>query len=173
MSCPLSNGILQTVNLYPRVFAELNDRGVRYVVVGGLAVVLHGHARLTMDADIVVALDEENARRTVDALLALGFVPRSPISAHSFASELERAKWIEEKNMLVFSMSDPATPFFAIDLFVDPPIPYAELATHAETRELDGVPISVCSRNDLIRMKRISGRPEDLADIEALEAISH
>ncbi len=153
------------------MFAEFNRRGVRYVLVGGLAVVLHGHARLTMDADIVVALDEENATKAVDALLALGFVPRSPVDAHSFALESQRKKWIEEKNMLVFSMVDPTNPFFAVDLFVDPPLAYAELASSAETRDLDGVPITICSKRDLIRMKRISGRREDLADVEALEGL--
>jgi hypothetical protein len=159
------------MRLYSRVFDELNRQGLRYVVVGGLAVVLHGHPRLTMDADLVVALDEPNALSVIEALTKLGFVPRAPVDPKSFASQAIRESWIRDRNMMVFSMADPKNPFFAIDLFVDPPLAYDELAASALSKEVDGVPIIVCSIADLKRMKRRSGRPEDLADIAALEEI--
>jgi hypothetical protein len=77
--------------------------------------------------------------------------------------------WATEKNMMVFSMANPSNPFFAVDLFVDPPLSYEELEPRAEWKEIGGVPIHVCSINDLLSMKALSGRPEDLADIKALE----
>jgi hypothetical protein len=157
------------MKLYPKLFEELNKRDVKYVVVGGLAVVLHGHPRLTMDADLVVALDSNNARSAIEGLLSLGFTARIPVDPVTFALPEVRRAWIENKNMLVFSMADPKNPFFAVDLFVDPPIPYEELAPSAEWKEVDGVQVHVCSLADLLRMKRLSGRPEDLSDIKALE----
>jgi hypothetical protein len=157
------------MRLYPKIFDELNRRDVKYVVVGGLAVVLHGHPRLTMDADLVVALDSHNARSAIEALLSLGFAARIPVDPVHFASREVRQAWIRDKNMLVFSMSDSNNPFFAVDLFVDPPIQYEELAIAAEWKEVDGVQVHVCSLADLLRMKRLSGRPEDLSDIKALE----
>lgn len=160
------------MRLYPRLFDELNKRGVRYVLVGGLAVVLHGHARLTMDADLVVALDSENAARAIEALQSLGFVPRIPVDPATFAFAEVRRAWIEEKNMMVFSMADPANPFFAVDLFIDPPISYEELVATAVTKGVDGIDVLVCSVGELKRMKTLSGRAEDLADIRALEDIT-
>ena len=63
--------------LFEPVFRALNDTGARYVVVGGLATVLHGYARFTADADLVVDLAPTPAKHIIDALTALGFVPRA------------------------------------------------------------------------------------------------
>lgn len=159
------------MQLYPPVFAELNKRHVRYVVVGGLAAVMHGRIRLTMDADIVIALDEPNARAAVESLQAIGLTPRLPVDPLQFALEEVRNGWIAERNLMVFTMIHPSNPLFAVDLFVDPPISCEELSDGVVMKELDGVPVPVCSVEDLIRMKRLSARPEDLADIQALEDI--
>lgn len=51
------------MSIYEPIFSRLNEQGGRYLVVGGLAVVLHGHARLTVDLDRVVDLAPEAARR--------------------------------------------------------------------------------------------------------------
>ncbi|MFY9233121.1 MAG: hypothetical protein WAO58_01540 [Fimbriimonadaceae bacterium] len=159
------------MQLYPPVFAELNKRQVRYVVVGGLAAVMHGRLRLTMDADIVVALDEANARAAVEALQAIGLIPRLPVDPLQFALEEVRKNWVAEKHLMVFTMIHPSNPLFAVDLFVDPPITFQELSDGVIIKELDGVPVPVCSVAHLIRMKRLSARPEDLADIQILEDI--
>lgn len=157
------------MHLFSRIFQALNEREVKYVLVGGLAVVMHGHVRLTMDIDLVVALDQDNARRAVDVLQSLGMKPRIPVEAHQFADDESRSIWIQTKNMLVFSMSDPSNPMLAVDLFIDPPLQYEQLVQNALWKELDGVDVLVCSREDLLNMKRASGRKEDLADIQALE----
>ncbi len=68
-----------------QVLAGLNVAGVRYLIVGGVAAVLHGHLRTTADLDLVVALDPANALRAVRALEGLGFKPRVPVSAVRFA----------------------------------------------------------------------------------------
>jgi hypothetical protein len=60
------------VSVFESIFEELNNEGVRYVVVGGLAAVLHGHARLTVDVDLIVDLTPEEAARTVSALVSMG-----------------------------------------------------------------------------------------------------
>ena len=156
------------MHLFARIFQALNEREVKYVLVGGLAVVMHGHPRLTMDVDLVVALDEENARRAIDALSSIGLHPRIPVDASLFADAPTRKEWSQSKNMLVFSMSDPANPMIAVDLFIEPPLPFEQLEKNAAWQELDGIQVLLCSREDLIALKRISARPEDLADIRAL-----
>lgn len=157
--------------IFEPLFVALNDVGVRYVVVGGLAVVLHGHARLTADVDLVVDLADEQASRAIETLVRSGFRPRIPVNALDFANRSIREAWIRERGMQVFSMFDPANPLRSVDLFVDHPIPFEELWARSETLALRDTTVRVASIPDLIRLKRLAGRPEDRADIEQLEAI--
>lgn len=157
--------------LFEPLFKALNDAGVRYVVVGGLAVVLHGHARLTVDVDLVVDLDEGEALRAIDALVGLGLRPRAPVRARDFADQTVRSAWIRDRGMQVFSMFDPSNPMRVVDLFVDHPIPFETLWSRSEVLELQGTTVRVAAIPDLIHLKRLAGRPQDLADIEQLEAI--
>src|SRR3954469_6862834 len=69
---------LDLVSLYEDVYAALRTAEVRFVVVGGMAVVLSGHVRATVDLDVVVDLAPDAARRAVMALTDLGFQPRVP-----------------------------------------------------------------------------------------------
>ena len=149
----------------------MNARDARYVVVGGFAVVLHGHTRLTLDVDLVVDLDPAPAREIVDALTELGFIPRVPVQARDFANSTNRDTWVEEKGMQVFTMVDRANPRLVVDLFVRHPVDFEALWTRAETIELDGVPVRVAAIDDLIAMKRTAGRAQDLDDIRHLEWI--
>jgi len=157
--------------IFEPLFVALNDAGVRYVVVGGLAVVLHGHARLTADVDLVVDLADEQASRAVDTLGRMGLRPRIPVNARDFADRSIRAVWIRERGMQVFSMFDPANPLRAVDLFVEHPIPFEDLWERSEMLALRDTTVRVASIPDLIRLKRLAGRPEDHADIARLEAI--
>jgi len=157
--------------LFEPIFETLNGASVRYVVVGGLATVLHGFARLTADVDLVIDLDPDEARRAMQALTALGLRPRAPVEALSFADPQIRAEWIRDKGLRVFSLWDPAHPMIEVDLFVEHPIPFDELWHRSEIVNLDRVSVRIASIADLIALKRIAGRPQDSIDIEALEAI--
>lgn len=154
------------------VVEALNRGGVRYVIVGGLATVLHGFPRLTADIDLVVDLEPAEARRAIDVLLRLGFRPRPPVDARDFADPAKRAAWIREKGLRVFSMFDPTNPLRELDLFVEHPIDFASLWQRSELIPLSGTTARVASIADLIALKRLAGRPEDLRDIEALEEIA-
>lgn len=153
------------------IFEALNDAGARYVVVGGLAAVLHGYARLTADVDLAVDLDEVEARKTAQALAALGLVPRAPVNLLDLASVEERARWRKEHNALVLSLWDPHNPMRAVDLFIELPVPFEELYLRSELKPLRRTHVRVTSLDDLIRLKRLAGRPQDLQDIEALTEI--
>lgn len=157
--------------IFEPLFKALNDAGVRYVVVGGLAVVLHGHARLTVDVDLVVDLDEDQAARAIDALVRMDLRPRVPVNPRDFADRSVRESWIRDRGMQVFSMFDPSNPMRVVDLFVSHPVPFEELWSRSALFELRDTTIRVASIPDLIRLKRLAGRPRDRADIEQLEAI--
>jgi Domain of unknown function (DUF1814). len=151
--------------------AELNKAGVKYVVVGGVATVIHGHPRHTDDIDFIVALDRQNALAAVQAIMLAGFAPNIPIDPEDFADEVIRQAWIKEKNMLVLGFRHKTDPFQHIDLFVSYPIDFDKMYRDSEVKEAYGTPVRVCSIDDLIRLKLLAGRPKDLEDVRILEMI--
>lgn len=158
--------------VFEPIFENLNRHQARYVVVGGLAVVLHGHARLTAGVDLVVDFTPGQLERTLTALSELGLRARAPVELLDFASPEHRTAWIREKGMRVFSLWDPNNPMREVDLFVEPPISFDELWTRSRVVELSTVTVRIAGVDDLIAMKRLAGRPEDLSDIAALDEIS-
>lgn len=162
-----------TMRTHPieQVLAALNGAEVRYLVVGGVAVVLHGHLRTTADLDLVVALDERNAARAIGALESLGFRPRAPVPAAMFADARARAGWIEEKGLTVFSLASDRVAGLEVDLFVEEPFDFEEAYSRSVTVRLDATTTRVAALRDLVAMKRAAGRPLDHSDADALEAI--
>ena len=157
--------------VFEPIFGALNRAEVRYVVVGGVAVVLHGHVRATVDLDLVIDLSPDEARKAIEVLLSLGLRPAVPVEAIDFADPDIRARWVSDHGMLVFPMRDPNDPFRHVDVFTRSPIEFEELMSRSEVVQLHGQVVRVASIPDLISMKRTAGRSQDLADIEKLEAI--
>ena len=153
------------------LFAALNEGQVRYVVVGGVATVLHGHARLTADVDLVIDLEPAACRRALEALARLGLQPRLPVNALDFADPVKRRGWVEEKGMRVFSLVDPENPLRAVDLFAEHVLDFDELWDGSEEVPLRRTSVRVASIPHLITLKRLAGRPKDLEDVERLEEI--
>lgn len=153
------------------MLAALVRADVRFVVVGGVAVVLQGYPRLTADLDLAIDLDEAPLRRALDALEELGLVPLLPVSSRDFADPVQRAQWVDERDLRVFTMHDRADPLRQVDLFAEDPIPFEDLWSRAMVVDLDGVSIRVASVDDLITMETMAGRPRDLEDIQALLVI--
>ena len=73
--------------------------------------------------------------------------------------------------MQVFTMYDPNNPLRAVDLFVEPPVPFEDLWNRSEMIRLPETEVRVASVGDIINMKKTAGRPQDLEDIKALEAL--
>ncbi len=154
------------------VLGALNEARVRYLVVGGVAVVLHGHLRTTADLDLVVELTSENASKAIAALSGLGYRSRAPVPAEQFADAAIRRSWIEDKGLTVFSLWSPDQPGLEVDLFVQEPFEFADAFSRGLLVNLDTTTAMVVSLQDLMTLKREANRPLDQADIEALEAIA-
>lgn len=156
---------------YEDVFGELDRRGVRYAVVGGVAMVLHGVVRLTVDLDLMVHLERANLAAFVNAMERLGYRPRVPVSAEDFVDPANRARWQHEKGMKVFSFFHPSDHGKLVDVFIDEPIPFGEVDAAKIVVEAGGLRIPVASIRHLKQLKSQAGRPQDLADIAALESL--
>ena len=153
------------------VLAALTGADVRFVVVGGVAVVLHGHPRLTADLDLVIDLATGPAGRAMEVLSGLGLEPRLPVAASAFADEATRTRWVTERNLMVFTLTDPTGGVLEVDLFARSPLPFEALWSNADTVLVGETEARIASLDDLIAMKREAGRTQDLADITALEAL--
>jgi hypothetical protein len=142
------------------------------LVVGGVAVVMHGHLRVTADLDLVLKLDQSNLEKAVAALDTLGFRPRAPVPLWQFADAATRESWIRDKGLTVFSLWSPTRPGFELDLFVREPFDFASVYENAARVRLESCVVTVISVKDLITLKQSVGRPRDLEDVAALEALS-
>ncbi|HEX9897640.1 MAG TPA: DUF6036 family nucleotidyltransferase [Candidatus Methylomirabilis sp.] len=154
------------------VLQALNQAAVRYLVVGGVAVVLHGYLRTTADLDLVVQLERENLRRAMAALKRLGYRPRAPVPVEAFAEAEQRESWAQEKGLTVFSLWSPEHPALELDLFVTEPFDFEEVYGRALRVPLETTDATVISLEDLQAMKARVGRPRDLEDLKALDALN-
>lgn len=157
---------------FEQVFDRLGRAGVRYVVVGGVGVLLQGHPRFTADLDLVIGLDSANVRLAIDALVSLDYRPRAPVPLEQFADPVIRREWIEQKGLTVFSLWSPRLPATEVDLFVAEPMPFEDMWRRSDRVNVGGSEVAVASIDDLISMKQKAARPKDLQDIAELQKLS-
>ena len=149
-----------------RIFAALDTHEVEYVVIGGLAVQVHGHSRMTNDIDLIPAPSPANLERLAAALTELDARVLNPGSEHLK---------IDARMLPRATLWQLSTPHGDIDVLHDAPgaAPFPQLRERALVIAVGDHPIPVAGRDDLIRMKRAGGRPVDLADIAALTEPEH
>lgn len=154
------------------IFLALNQAGVRYLVVGGLAVVAHGYVRFTADVDLVLDPEIDNLRRAVAVFGQLGYQPRAPVPLEDFLDPAKRAQWRAEKGMVAFSLFSSQRARTEVDLFLEAPFDFSAALARAKHEEASpGVPVCMVGLADLLGMKRAAGRAKDLEDIRVLEQL--
>lgn len=142
-------------------------------MVGGLAVSLHGAVRFTADIDIILSFDDKNIEKFISLLNKLGYKPRMPVDPMDFANPQKRKKWIDEKNMKVFSFYNPKNPLEIIDVFIDNPIDFNELDKKKTIKKAKDIEIPIASIDDLIELKKLAGRDQDILDIKKLRELKN
>jgi predicted nucleotidyltransferase len=156
-------------NYYADILTKLYDARVKFILAGGVASVLHGVERLTLDIDIAVEMSEENLGRFSNVLQEINLIPRLPVGI-DFLRDPERIKdAVDNKNALVFTLYDPLMPIKQVDVFLSKENSYEELINHTDNVDINGREILIVSIPKLIQMKRIAGRDKDLRDIIELE----
>lgn len=154
------------------ILSQLHDRGVEFVIVGGVAAALHGTSRVTFDLDLVPSLAEEPWRAAVDLLWSLGARPRIPEPLERIRDVEQIRRWQREKGMLALNFRTPDGRI-EVDLLVSESERLPSLRERAVQVTLDRRTFYVASIDDLIAMKRQAGRPQDLLDIVQLQDIQH
>lgn len=153
---------------YLDLFRALHHENARYLIVGGLALNIHGVERATMDIDLMLAMDAGNLEAFRRAVESLGMTPVLPVAMKQFADPATLQLWIDEKHMLAFALRprEPSAP--TLDILVAPKIAFETAwARHLE-KDLGDVPIHVVHIDDLIELKTGTGRQRDVADVFAL-----
>lgn len=156
---------------YLDLFRALQDSDVRYVVVGGLALNLHGVERATMDIDLAISLDEANLGRAVTALSGLDLIPAIPADWSDVVRPGQLDRWHDEKRMLALSLRKREGIAPSVDILTRPPVPFDQLFTNRIVKDIAGLRVCLASIDDLIALKRAAGRKIDLSDINALELL--
>ena len=156
---------------YLDLFDALKKFDVDYLLIGGLAVSLHGVERATMDVDITVAMQSENLEGLLQCAKSLQLTPVAPVPLESLTNLALLRQWHTEKNMLAFALRTPDLAGVTIDILLFPPLDFHEMHTRAVQFNFGEVTVAVACVDDLIAMKRAAARPIDLSDIEHLEKI--
>ena len=154
------------------IFATLNRAKVKYLVVGGIAVVMYGIRRTTGDVDLCVHLTADNLERLVSALKRIGFVPRVPAPIIGLADAKTRRFWTRRKGMKVYSFIEPyGIPPRNVDVMVNLAKNFDALYRRRKIVTLRGVAVPLMPVHELARMKRRAGRPQDLQDVQDLRLL--
>ena len=165
----LARGSAVSDNPIKQTLTALVDANVRFVVCGGVACILQGVARATHDLDVRVALEEPDLQRLVRVARALGLRSRIPEPLEALLDPERRRVWVTEKHAVVYTLNGP-TGAFALDVFLDYPIPFDELVAAADPIDVEGRTVLVSSKRHLVEAKRAVNPPRkvDLRDIEDL-----
>jgi predicted nucleotidyltransferase len=146
--------MIQLPSVFSDLLKSLNTHEVKYLVIGGYAVVYHGHPRMTGDIDIWVEQSPVNAERVSDALNAFGFDP-GVLAPGTFLKD----------NQLV-RMGHPP---FRVEVMTSPSgVDFAACYERRVEDEIEGAAVPFISLSDLKQNKQASGRTKDLNDLEQL-----
>lgn len=156
---------------YVDLFTALTRHNVDYLLIGGLAVSLHGVERATMDVDITVAMNPENLASLIETAKELRLIPVLPVPLEALGDLKLLRQWHAERNLEAFALRAPELAGVTVDVLLFPPVEFAGMVRRAVEFNVANTPIRVVSIDDLIALKQAVGRPIDLSDIEHLKRI--
>lgn len=148
------------------LFRALDRHGVEYVTIGGIAIQAHGGQRMTVDLDVAIAETPDNHKRLAAALVDL--------DARILGPDGQRSRSVPTASLLAASDQwHLITSHGPLDVLTLPAHlgSFGDLRARAHEITLGEVSVPIAHRDDLLRMKRAAGRPQDLADVRLLESL--
>lgn len=146
---------------------ELTDTfeksSLKYALVGGYALALHGIARATVDVDFVLSLNLADFELVESLLKKLGLQSRLPVRAQDIIKM--RKEFIEKRNLIAWSFVDYNDPQRQVDILITKTLS----KTKTQIISVGGRKIVVATLPELLKLKTESARPQDLVDIESIK----
>ncbi|MEO0124041.1 MAG: DUF6036 family nucleotidyltransferase [candidate division WOR-3 bacterium] len=148
------------------IIRRLTEENVKFVVVGGVAAIIHGVPRATFDLDVVIEFSKINVKRFNKILDEFNLRPTVPINPLELANPRKRTEWIKKKNAKVINFKDPKGNY-ALDVLL--------IYNYSRIRkieiEIEEIKFYVVDKNTLVKMKREANRDVDIRDIKNLETL--
>lgn len=152
------------------IIQALADANVEFVIGGGVACVLQGVERFTMDLDIAINLTPDNLKQFIAVMNEQHLTPRVPVPPEALLDPAAVKAMVEEKHALVFTFIDVNNPMRHVDVFLRDDLSYDIMNRHSETIDLGGRSVKLVSRAKLLAIKEAITPPrdKDQLDIAAL-----
>lgn len=156
--------------IYEEILREFQKQGVKYVLVGGMALNMLGSMRSTADMDILVEMSDQNLKKVIKILTKNGYRVKQPVDPMGMADQVTRRDWIENKHIKAFNFYKDQE-LKEVDIIIETPVSYEKARKKALPIKCGRLTLPVISIGHLITMKKKSNRPVDKLDIEDLKRI--
>lgn len=151
----------------------LRASGLEFIVCGGVAAILHGVERTTLDVDLSVSLAPDNIPLLISAMENTGLRPRLPINPALLADERVVSDMVNQKHAVVFTFFHPTNRYVQVDVFLKPELQYSVLKPFSELIPFRGSTLQVLSARKLLQLKEDIDPPreKDEMDIKILNKL--
>ena len=156
------------MNPLHEILEALADADVDFIVGGGVACVLQGVERFTLDLDIAVNLSRKNLTQFIAVMKSLGLVPRAPVEPEILLNADGIKMMVEEKNALVFTFWDVNDSARQVDVFLRDDLSHAALVGYVDTVEMRSRKIKILTREKLLQIKEAIDPPRDKDQLDIM-----
>lgn len=144
------------------LITALKKEKINYMIVGGYAVNFHGYSRNTVDIDLIIKFTLSNLKKMEILLNNMGLISKLPIDALSVFKF--RDEYIKNRNLIAWNFYNEKDPTDQVDILITHDVSDFK----SEKFRVGDLEMKVISKDDLIKMKKKSGRDKDLLDIKEL-----
>jgi hypothetical protein len=156
-----------------QILSRMAEAEVRFVVAGGVAAVLHGVERLTLDLDIALQMTSSNLENFLTVMKEFSLTPRVPVAPEVLLDPSAVRRIVEEKHAVVFTFHDVDRPLYHVDVFLTENLSYNALAVDSIVFPVEGREVHLVSLSKLIELKEQIDppRPKDEMDLKELRRV--
>ena len=148
-----------------KLVKKLAENNIEYAIAGGYAVAFHGAVRGTVDIDLIIKLEKESFLKIEKTLEQIGLQSRLPIKAEEVFNF--REEYINNRNLIAWYFINLNNPIESVDILLLEDLKKFKTININSNNNI----LKVVSMNDLIKMKKRSGRPQDIEDIKILRSL--
>jgi len=163
----------ENTDFFGDLIEQLIEHGLEFIVCGGVAAIIHGVERTTLDLDISVSFKPENIQTLLTTIDTIGLRPRVPVDPVILANPEEVEKLVDNKHAIVFTFDHPDNPYLHLDIFLSRKLRYDQLLPHSIEIPFHKHNLRVLTAQYLLDLKKAIQPPreKDKMDIAILEKL--